>query len=72
MKIIQISTVLEGHYTGEHYERDDEAAIYGLGDDQKMYYWGRTKTTRVHLETPDEDGLDYKYEHEWGWKPYEP
>ncbi len=34
MKIISIKPILEPGYAMGH-----EACIYGLGDDNKMYYW---------------------------------
>lgn len=71
MNIVKISAVLEGSYAGETFWRDDVASIYGLGDDNKMYYWGRTKTTRVEHE-PDEDGDTSHDEHEYGWVPFKP
>jgi hypothetical protein len=69
--ITRITAVQEGSCTGEGYMPSEDATIYGMGNDQKMYYWGRTKSTRIEHE-PDEEGNQYHYEHEWGWKPYEP
>lgn len=71
-KIVQITSVVEGSYAGETYWHDDEATVYGLGVDGRIYYWGRTKTTRIKHDEPDEEGNEYHDEHEWGWKPYQP
>jgi hypothetical protein len=73
MKIIQITAVIEGTtlYNGE-YGPDDEATIYGLGDDNTPYYWGRTKSRAIQLDPPDEEGDSLHYEYDYGWKPVQP
>lgn len=38
MKILQITAAVEEGV-------DNEATIFGLGDDNKPYYWGITETT---------------------------
>lgn len=71
MKIIQTTSVLEPSYVGDALFWRDEATIYGLADDGKMYYWGRTKSTKIEHE-PDEEGNTHHYKYEYGWKPYQP
>ncbi len=38
-KIVQITAVVEGYQIGETVEPGTDATVYGLGDDNKMYYW---------------------------------
>jgi len=72
LNIVQTTPVIEGTVMyDERYLPDEHATIYGLGDDGKPYLWGRTKSTRINHE-PDEEGDTFHYEHEYGWKPYEP
>lgn len=77
MKILQITSVVENEDTGNEdrgtWQRipQAEATIYGLGDDQKMYYWGVTKSVRVESDEPDEDGNTHYYRKTYGWKPVE-
>lgn len=68
MKITQITAAVEyRRVPNGELEPYEDATVYGLGDDQKLYYWGVTKSTRVDHE-PDEDGDTYHYEKEFGWK----
>lgn len=69
MKIVQISAVVENHSfpnMDEVYPNED-ATVYGLGDDNKLYIWGLTKNQRIELPEPDEDGNRHRYEREYGW-----
>lgn len=70
MKIIQIAPVIEYHsfpHTDNVYP-NEEATVYGLGDDGKLYYWALIKNKRVELTEPDEDGEMHHYEKEYGWR----
>lgn len=71
MKIIQISTVVEPTYVVEELFWRDEATIYGLGEDNKMYYWGRTGSNKISHD-PDEEGDTESWVYSYGWKPYSP
>lgn len=68
MKVIQISAVTEHKYdaSGNRAVPYEDATVYGLGDDNKLYYWGVTKNTLVNHK-PDEDGNTEHYEKEHGW-----
>lgn len=74
MKILQIAPVVEYQDTGNEdhgtWQRipATEATVYGLGDDNKLYFWGVTSSKRVEHE-PDEDGETSHYEKTYGWKP---
>lgn len=76
VRIVQISTVVEPHYLGdaETMYWNEDATIYGLGDDGNMYFWGVTKTNRVEHTTEEElienDYEKYHYEKEYGWRPH--
>lgn len=73
MKITQITAVVENSDTGNEdrgtWQRtpNEDATIYGLGDDNRMYFWGITKSTKIEHK-PDENGDIYHYEKEYGWK----
>jgi hypothetical protein len=67
MKIIQIAPVVESRDRG-----NVNTTVYGLGDDGKVYYWGIIKSVKVTNNEPDEEGLGYHYEHEYGWLEYRP
>jgi hypothetical protein len=73
MVITQITAVVENYSVGweDKPVPNTEATIYGIGEDQKMYFWARTKTVKTEHE-PDEEGETSHYEHEWGWKLYQP
>lgn len=63
--IVQISAVREGSYMGEVFSENEDATIYGLGTDGKMYFWGRTEVKTAFKK----DGkvvrpAEYKFE----WK----
>lgn len=70
MRIIQIAPVVENHSYGHTDELfpNEEATVYGLGDDNKLYVWSLIKNQRVELPEPDEDGLTFKYDKEYGWR----
>ena len=56
MKIVQISTVVEQYPDGEGgFKPYEDATVYGLGDDGKVYYYGDV----------GKEGVT-----EYGWKPY--
>ena len=68
MKITQITAVTEYQTRDDgSYQPYEDATVYGLGDDQKLYYWGVTKSTKVDHKEPDNDGDLYHYEKEYGW-----
>lgn len=75
MTITQISAVIEYTDTGNEdrgtWQRipNNEATVYGLGDDQKLYFWGVTESTYVKTEpTHDNDYSKGHYVKEYGWK----
>lgn len=67
MKIVQISAVLEQYNTtnGGTLPYED-ATVYGLGNDNKLYYWGFIKRSKTERE-PDEEGNTITYNKEYGW-----
>ena len=68
MKIVQITAATEyRRIPNGELEAYEDATVYGLGDDNKLYYWGVTKSTRVEHKEPDEEGDMYHYEREYGW-----
>lgn len=76
MQIIQISAVIENSDTGseDHGTRkrlpNECATVYGLGDDNQLYYWGVTKSTYVKTKPTEENEYSSgHYEKEYGWKP---
>lgn len=81
VKIVQIAPVVEYYDTGDEdrgtWKRipNEEATIYGLGRNGRMYYWACLKS--VKKENPDYNPEDYEsepyiYEKTYGWKLYEP
>ena len=74
MKIIQIAPVMENSDTGNEdrgtWQRipNEDATIYGLGDDGKLYVWGCKKSTYVKTEPTEENEYsDGHYDREYGW-----
>ena len=69
-KIVQIAPVVENHSFPNMDEvyPDEEATVYGLGDDGLLYVWSLTKNQRIELSEPDEDGDTHRYEKEYGWR----
>lgn len=78
MKIVQIAPVVEYRWSGSEdhgthrIDPNEEATVYGLGDDGKLYVWAVLKSTRVEHKTEEEleahDYDKYHYEKEYGWK----
>lgn len=77
MKIVQIAPVVEYSWSGNEdvgthqIDPREDATVYGLGDDNQLYVWGVTKSTRVEHKTQKEleehDYEKYHYEREYGW-----
>jgi hypothetical protein len=73
MKIVQISSVTEHYMKGSEFVPYEDATVYGLGDDGKVYYYGEVEKTAKKggffsfLNAHDEDITTEK---QFGWKPY--
>lgn len=68
MKIVQIAPVIEGSLAGGTYSPNEDATLYGMDEDGKPYYWGKTQVQPAkysgHTQT---EPAKYRYE----WKPVE-
>jgi hypothetical protein len=74
MKIIQIAPVVEYRWSGNEdrnshrIDPNEDATVYGLGDNGKVYVWGVKKSTYIKTEpNEDNDWSKGHYDKEYGW-----
>lgn len=75
MKIVQISTVTEHYMKDGEFVPYEDATIYGLGDDQRMYYWGKVEKKKglkdkIGAMLDSEEEATDAPEKDWGWQEY--